>query len=99
MLNRLKLIIEKNNLKEENNKIKKENEQNRNDIEDLEMQKAHAKTLAEKTLDALEILQEIDRKGIEEKEKIKHRNTIINKLRIENIDIINELSNKFGSGR
>ena len=91
MFNKLRLIIQNNNLKSENNALYEENKQNRNDIEDLEIQIVHTKILAEKTLDVLENLQEIDRSGIDEKEKVKHRNSIINYLRIQNIDIIKEL--------
>ncbi len=82
---------ENNEVKKENKKIKRENAQNRDEIINLELQNYHAKKLAEKTLDALESLQEIDRSGIDEKEKAKHKNSIINYLRIRNIDIIKEL--------
>ncbi len=44
-------------------------------------------------------LQEINSLGVSEEDKNKHRNIIINAL-VENcLDKINELSNKFGSGR
>lgn len=44
-------------------------------------------------------LQDINNLGLSEEDKNKHRNIIINAL-IENcLDKINELSNKFGSGR
>lgn len=44
-------------------------------------------------------LQDINSLGLSEEDKNKHRNIIINAL-IENcLDKINELSNKFGSGR
>lgn len=85
------LKTENKKIKQENKKIKDENEQNRNDIDDLKLQMYHSKKLAEKTLDSLESLQEIDRSGIDEKEKVKHRNNIINYLRIRNINIIKEL--------
>lgn len=98
LFDNIELIYENNKLKgenketkKENKQIKRENAQNREDIANLELQNYHSKKLAEKTLDSLESLQEIDRSGIDEKEKVKRRNSIINYLRIRNIDIIKEL--------
>nr|DAZ39618.1 MAG TPA: hypothetical protein [Caudoviricetes sp.] len=91
MFNRIKLIIENNNLKTKNTQLQKENKRNREDIENFELQKYHSKQLAEKTLDYLDDLQEIDRLGISEESKKRYRNTVINEMRIKNIDIIKEL--------
>lgn len=99
MFKRLELIIENNNLKKENDKIKKENKKNREDISDLELQKLHSKLVAEYTISKLFELEQIDRSGIAEESKRKRRNVIFNELRKSNINIIKELSNKFGKLR
>jgi len=44
-------------------------------------------------------LQEINSLGVSEEDKNKHRNIIINALVESCLEKINELSNKFGSGR
>lgn len=99
MLKRLKVIIKNKKLQKENEALYEENKQNRNDIEDLEIQKIHAKSLAEYTISEIFELEQIDRSGIAEESKIKRRNIILNDLRKKNINIIRELSNKKGSGR
>ncbi len=99
MFKKLELIIKNNNLEKENNKIKEENQKNREDISDLELQKVHCKLVAQYTIAKLLDLEQIDRSGISEESKRKRRNIIINELRKENINIINELSNKFGKDR
>lgn len=95
----IKLILENNQLKKENKELYEENKQNRNDIEDLELQRMHAKLLAEHTISQLNKLEAIDHSGNSEESKKKSRNIVINDLRKQNINIINELSNKFGSDR
>ena len=99
MFKKLELIIKNNNLEKENNKIKEENQKNREDISDLELQKVHCKLVAQYTIAKLLDLEQIDRSGISEESKRKRRNIVINELRKENINIINELSNKFGKDR
>lgn len=99
MFKKLQLIIRNRQLQKENEELYKENKQNRNDTEELEMQKIHAKLLAEYTISKLFELEQIDRSGIEEEAKIKRRNVIFNDLRKQNINIVKELSNKLGSGR
>lgn len=99
MFNRLKLILEKNELKAENKALYEENKLNRKDIEDLEMQKIHAKLLAEYTLTQINRLEQIDNSGNSEGSKRKNRNVIYNDLRKQNINIKNELSNTFGKDR
>lgn len=99
MFNRLELILKNNDLKKENLAVHEENEQNRRDVEDLELKNLHAKLLAEKTIAELNNLERIDRSGNSEEWKKQQRNIIYNDLRKLNIDIIEELSNKFGSGR
>lgn len=99
MFNRLKLIIKNNELQKENKALYDENKLNREDIKDLTIQKIHAKILAERTLEQLNELGKIDSSGNSEESKKKSRNIIINNLRKQNIDIINELSSKFGSDR
>lgn len=94
MLDRLKLIIKNNDLKQENKALYKENKQNREDINTLELQQYHSIQLANRTLDYLNDLEEIDRSGISEESKRKHRNVIINELRDKSIGIINELDRR-----
>lgn len=77
-------------------KIYEENKNNREYIEDLELQKIHAKLLAEHTITQLYKLEQIDRSGNSEETKTKNRNVILNNLRKENINIIKELSTQFG---
>lgn len=99
MFKRLELIIKNRQLQSENEELYEENKQNREDIEDLEIQKAHAKLFAEYTMSKLIELEKIDRSGVSEESKRKQRNVIFNNLRKENINIINELSNKLGNDR
>ena len=99
MFKKLKLIIKNRQLQKENEALYEENKQNRRDIEDLEIQKVHVKSLAEYTLTQLYKLEQIDRSGNSEEVKRKNRNVIINDLRKQNINIKKELSNKFGSDR
>jgi len=99
MFNRLELILKNNNLKRENLAVHEENKVNRREIEDLELKNLHAKLLAENTIAQLSRLERIDRSGNSEEWKKQQRNIIYNDLRKQNIDILKELSNKFGSGR
>ena len=79
----------KRNLKEENLKAK---EVNKNLNSQLEINKTEEINLLNNVVIELLNLQEINSLGIEEKEKNKYRNIIINSL-IENcLDKINELS-------
>lgn len=94
MIDTLKLMIKNNNLKQENKALYDENKQNREDIDTLELQKYHSIQLANRTLDYLNDLEEIERSGISEESKRKHRNVIINELRNKSIDIINELDRR-----
>lgn len=99
MFNRIELIIKNKELQKENETLYEENKLNREDIDNLEMQKLHAKLLAEHTLSKLLELEQIDRSGNAEEAKRKNRNVIINDLRKQNINIIKELSNSFGNDR
>ncbi len=99
MLNRLKLIIKNRQLQKENEELYRENKLNREDINDLELQKLHAKLLAEYTITKLLELEQIDRSGNSDEIKRKNRNVIFNDLRKKNINIIKELSNIKGSDR
>lgn len=99
MFNRLKLIMQNHDLKEENRALYEENKLNRSDIDDLELQKIHAKLLAENTIAQLNRLEQIERSGNPEETKKKNRNVILNDLRKQNINMIKELSNKFGNDR
>lgn len=83
-----KKIIE---LNKENKALHEENKLLRNENEDSMFQKRHAKILAEDTLELLDLLQEINKKGNSEERKQKDRNMIINNLRKRNIEIIKEL--------
>ncbi len=91
----LKTIVrqgEKNsNLDQENKVLYEENKALRDENEELKLQNYHSKILAEDTLELLNLLQEIDRKGNSEESKIKERNVILNNLRKRNINIIKEL--------
>ena len=91
MFSRIDLLIKNHNLNAENLTVHEENKRNREDIEELKLQVLHAKNLAELTLDYLNDLEEIDRLGISEESKRKHRNTVINQMRYKNLDIIKEL--------
>lgn len=99
MFQRTELIIKNRQLQKENMELYEENKLNREDIEDLELQKIHAKLLAECTLSRLVELEQIDRNGMSEKAKTQRRNVIFNELRKSNINIIKELSNKSGNDR
>lgn len=84
------------NLKEENLEV---NKINGNLNAELEIKKAEEINLLNNITRELLNLQDINRLGIEEKEKDKHRNIIINAL-IENcLDKINELSSTDQSNR
>lgn len=76
-------------LKEENLKV---NEINGNLNAELEIKKAEEINLLNNITRELLNLQDINSLGIEEKEKDKHRNIIINKLVETCLDKINELS-------
>ena len=78
-------------LDEENKILYDENKELRNENEGLKMQNYHSKILAEDTLELLNLLQDIDRKGNSEESKKKDRNVILNNLRKRNINIIKEL--------
>ena len=99
MFKRVKLIIKNRKLQKENEELYKENKVNRNDIEDLELQKLHAKLLAEDTIKKLFELEQIERSGISEETKRKQKNVIYNELRKRNMSIKRELSSKFGNDR
>ena len=77
------------NLKEENLEV---NKINGNLNAELEIKKAEEINLLNNITRELLNLQDINRLGIEEKEKDKHRNIIINKLVETCLDKINELS-------
>ncbi len=91
MFNKLRLIIKNNDLKRENNALYEENKLNRRDIDDLELQR--------NTIAQLHRLEQIERSGNSEETKKKNRNVIYNDLRKQNINLIKELSNKFGNDR
>ena len=84
------------NLKEENLEV---NKINGNLNAELEIKKAEEITLLNNITRELLNLQDINRLGIEEKEKDKHRNIIINKLVETCLDKINELSSTSQSNR
>ena len=73
-------------LNKENKALYEENKENRFELLELEDYKKKNEKLKEDLIIDLVNLQEINRLGIAEKEKDKHRNVIINKL-------IKELSN------
>ena len=96
MFNKIRPLIENNDLKAENRALYEENKSNREEIEDLELQKVHAKLLAQYTVTQLNKLEQIERSGNAEETKRKNRNVIYNDLRRQNINIIKELSTQFG---
>ena len=71
MFKKLELVIKNRQLQSENEELYEENKQNREDIEDLEIQKAHAKLFAEYTMSKLIelIVQECKQLEIETKPK------------------------------
>ena len=84
-----KQIIE---LNKENNSLYEENKENRFELLELEDYKKKNEKLKKDLIIDLVNLQEINRLGIAEKEKDKHRNVIINKL-------IKELSDSMQKNR
>lgn len=93
MLKRLELIIKNNELKTENLAVNKINQDLDKELQRNKFDKQETINFMNNTVRELLNLQEINSLGLEEKEKDKHRNIIINKL-IENcLDKINELSN------
>lgn len=85
-----------NRLKNENLEV---NRINQKLDKELENNKQEAINFLNNTVRDLLNLQDINNLGLSEEDKNKHRNIIINAL-VENcLDKINELSNKFGSGR
>ncbi len=83
-------------LKKENLAV---NEINQELDRELDIRKQQEVDLLNNNVRELLSLQEINGLGISEEEKNKRRNIIINKLVDDNLDKINELSSKFGSGR
>ena len=79
-------------LNEENKVLYEENKENRFELLELEDYKKKNEKLKEDLIIDLVNLQEINRLGIAEKEKDKHRNVIINKL-------IKELSDSMQKNR
>ena len=89
-----KFLGENKKLKKEQKRLLKENQNlkkvNWNNI----LKIAKAQILARKTIKKLEELQNIDRKGTREESKRKERNILICNLKKENIEIINQLTNR-----
>lgn len=77
---------EKKRLIRENQNLKKMNWNNNIKI-------TKAKILANKTINKLEEIQKIDRKGTREENKRKERNILISNLKKENFEIIKQLTN------
>ena len=73
-------------LNKENKALYEENKENRFELLELEDYKKKNEKLKEDLIIDLVNLQEINRLGIAEKEKDKHRNVIINKLIKELVD-------------
>lgn len=99
MFKRTQLIIKNRQLQKENMELYAENKANREDIADLELQKIHAKLLAEYTITQLNKLEFIDRSGNTEERKKQERNMIYNDLIKRNLAIKKELSSKLENGR
>lgn len=99
MFNRVKLIYENNKLKDENIAVCKINQDLDKKLQRNKFDRQEMINFTNNTTRELFNLQDINNLGIEETEKNKHRNIIINKL-IENcLDKINELSNTDESSR
>lgn len=81
-------------LNKENKYLQQENASNREDLEDYSLLQGHTRQLANTVIQGMYDIQDIDHKGIEEKEKQKYRNVIINKLIKQSLDIINELDSR-----
>ena len=99
MFKRTQLIIRNRQLQKENMELYRENKENREDIENLELQTLHCKLLVEHIILQLNKLEMIDRSGNTEERKRQERNIIYNELRQRNMSIKEELSSKLGSGR
>lgn len=93
MFNRLKLIIKNNELKDENMALNKVNQKLDQELQRNKFCKTEAINFLSNAVSDLLKLQDINKLGISEEDKNKHRNIIINAL-VENcLDKINELSN------
>lgn len=93
MFDRVKLIYDNNKLKDENKLLCKTNQDLNKKLQRNKFNRQETINFVNNTTQELLNLQDINSLGIEEDEKNKHRNIIINKL-IENcLDKINELSN------
>lgn len=92
MLDRLKLVIKNNRLKDENLAVCKINQDLSKELNRNKFNRQETINLLDNTVRDLLNLQEINNIGISEEEKNKRRNIIINAL-VENcLDKINELS-------
>lgn len=85
--------MEKENkeLRQENLDLYEEKGKNRLETEELKLQLYHIKKFLQESSKQLEEMQEIDRRGWAETEKIKRRNVIINSLIKQCVDIKKEL--------
>jgi hypothetical protein len=81
-----KLEIQCNELDAENQALYEENKEIRNEIEELKLYKNNTVKMHEDIVRNLFNIQEVSRLGIDEKEKDKHRNIIINKILKELFD-------------
>lgn len=97
MFKRLELLIQNNQLKQENTKIKEENRLNRQDTDILKLKQYKAEVLARDTLKQLNKIQEILNTGLAEDVKKQNINIVVNNLRKSNLDIIKELDNSLKS--
>lgn len=85
---------ENKQLKKEQKRLLKENQNLKKANWNNNLKIAKAQMLARKTLKKLDELQNIDRKGTREESKRKERNILISNLKKENIEIINQLTNR-----
>ena len=89
-----KFLGENKKLKKEQQRLLKENQNLKKVNWNNSLKIAKAQILARKTIKKLEELQNIDRKGTREESKRKERNILICNLKKENIEIINQLTNR-----
>lgn len=93
MFNRIKLIIKNNELKDENIAVNKINQKLDQELQRNKFCRKEATNFLSNVVGDLLRLQDINRLGLPEEDKNKHRNAIINVLVKNCLSKINELSN------
>ena len=88
-----KFFMKKEELRKEKKRLIRENQNLKKMNWNNNIKITKAKILANKTINKLEEIQKIDRKGTREENKRKERNILISNLKKENFEIIKQLTN------